>query len=197
MLHRDLILNAAKADHAVTKIARQLYFLTSSYAFHKNHDTQLELYEKICVKFSLPLSAIRLVGSAHTGFSLVKGTNFDKSTSDLDIAIVDSGLYLQLFQMAFKETNAWSDTSKFPGIATKQIANKDNFLKYLRKGVIRPDLLPSSPLKADWENFFGKLSDEYSAFCNQISAGVYATEHFMAAKQESALNIYLSNQGSI
>lgn len=55
--------------------------------------------------------------------------------------------------------------------------------------------MPSSPHKADWDNFFGKLGDEYSSFYNGISAGVYAKEIFMAAKQESALSAYISNQG--
>lgn len=141
------------------------------------------------------MSAIRLVGSGHTGFSLVKNTLFDKEKSDLDIAIVDSHLYLELFELAFEATGGWRDVTKFSGMPDQQRTTKERFLKYLRKGIVRPDLMPASPRKADWENFFGKLGDDYSEFCNGISAGIYARELFMAAKQESAINAYASTLG--
>jgi hypothetical protein len=57
--------------------------------------------------------------------------------------------------------------------------------------------MPTSPRKAAWDNFFGKLADDYSTFCNGISAGVYARELFMAAKQESAIETYLTTQGTL
>lgn len=195
MNYKKLIEDCVKAHLPKRQIARQLYFLSPSFAFDGHLDLQLSLYEKICDFLQLPLSAIRLVGSGHTGFSLVKNTVFDKTNSDLDIAIVDSQLYLNLFELAFEATDGWKDVSKFSGSGQKQKTTKDNFLRYLRKGVIRPDLMPSSPRKAEWDNFFGKLADEYSNFCNGISAGVYAKELFMAAKQESALDAYISNQG--
>lgn len=197
MNHKKLIEDCAKAHLPTRQIARQLYFLSPSFAFDGNHGLQLNLYEKICEFLKLPLSAIRVVGSGHTGFSLVKNTEFDRNKSDLDIAIVDSQLYLDLFELAFEITDGWRDVTKFSGSAQQQIKTKENFLRYLRKGVIRPDLMPSSPKKADWENFFGKLGDEYSNFCNGISAGVYARELFMAAKQESAIDAYLANPGNL
>lgn len=197
MNHKNLIDEGAKAHLPKRQIVRQLYFLSTSFAFDGNLTLQLGLYEKVCDYLKLPLSAIRLVGSGHTGFSLVKNTPFDRSKSDLDIAIVDQGLYLDFFELAFETTQGWSDVSKFSGSPEKQKRTKEDFLRYLRKGVIRPDLMPSSPRKAEWENFFGKLGDEYSNFCNGISAGVYARELFMAAKQESAIDAYLSNPGNI
>lgn len=197
MNHKKLIDDGARAHLPKRQIARQLYFLSPSFAFAGNLTLQLGLYEKVCDFLKLPLSAIRLVGSGHTGFSLVKNTPFDKETSDLDIAIVDQGLYLDFFELAFDTTDGWQDVSKFSGTPQKQRQMKDDFLRYLRKGVIRPDLMPSSPRKAEWENFFGRLGDEYSDFCHGISAGVYARELFMAAKQESAIDAYLANPGNL
>lgn len=197
MNHKKLIEDGAKAHLPTRQIARQLYFLSPSVAFDGNHELQLQLYERICEFLRLPLSAIRLVGSGHTGFSLVKNTPFEKESSDLDIAIVDSHLYLELFEAAFEITGGWVDVTKFTGPPQQQIATKEKFLRYLRKGIVRPDLMPASPRKADWENFFGKLGDDYSDFCNGISAGVYARESFMAAKQESAIKAYLSTQGTL
>jgi len=83
------------------------------------------------------------------------------------------------------------------GKGWQQRSNQQNFLKYLRKGIVRPDLMPTSPRKAEWENFFGRLADDYSQFCNGISAGVYARELFLAAKQESAIKKYLTTQGTL
>lgn len=197
MNHQQLIADCVKAHLPRRQIARQLYFLSPSFAFDGNIDLQLSLYGKICDFLQLPLSAIRVVGSGHTGFSLVKNTPFDRTKSDLDIAIVDSQLYLNMFEFAFETTDGWKDLSKFSGSVYKQRATLADFLRYLRKGVIRPDLMPSSPRKAEWDNFFGKLGDEYTDFCNGISAGVYAKELFMAAKQESALDAYISNQGDL
>lgn len=197
MNYRKILEDGAGAHLPKRQIARQLYFLSPSFAFDGHTKLQLELYEKICDHLKLPLSAIRLVGSGHTGFSLVKNTPFDKYKSDLDIAIVDSELYLDFFQLAFEITDGWQDVTKFPGSAQTQSATKSSFLSYLRKGVIRPDLMPSSPQKANWENFFGKLGDDYSDFCNGISAGIYARELFMAAKQESAIDAYFANQGNL
>jgi hypothetical protein len=195
--YRALIEESAKAHLPKRQIARQLYFLAPSFAFAGNTQLQLGLYEKVCEFLKLPLTSIRVVGSGHTGFSLVKDTPFDKTSSDLDIAIVDQQLYLDLFELAFEITEGWRDSSKFSGTPSEQREKKDSFLRYLRKGVIRPDLMPASPRKAEWENFFGKLADDYSNFCDGISAGVYARESFMAAKQESAINTYLSKQGIV
>ena len=193
--HKILIVSSAAARTAIRTIARKVYFLSPSVAFSDNYDLQLALYDEICEFLKLPISAIRLVGSAHTGFSLVRGTPFDPEKSDLDIAIVDAGMYLQLFEEAFEQTRGWEDTSKFAG-NFDALGRKNQFLRYLRKGVIRPDLMPSSPLKAEWTNFFGKLGDKYATFCRGITAGVYARESFMAAKQESAIKMFLENEVS-
>ena len=195
MDYRQLIDEGARTRLHVRRISKQLYFLAPSFVFDGNYGLQLELYERICEFLNLPLACIRLVGSGHTGFSLIHNTPFNRESSDLDVAIVDPKLYLELFELAFDVTNGWSDVSKFPGRGEGQRRSKEQFLKYLRKGVIRPDLMPASPKKADWENFFGLLADDYSKFCNGLSAGVYASELFLAAKQESALTKYLTTQG--
>lgn len=197
MDYKRTLKDSAAAHLSKRQIARQLYFLAPSFAFQGKIQLQLELYEKICIYLKLPLSAIKLVGSGHTGFSLIKNTPFDKNKSDLDIAIVDSALYLDYFQLAFEITDGWHDLTKFSGSAQTQKETKKSFLGYLKKGIIRPDLMPSSPEKAAWDNFFGKLGDEYSEFCSGISAGIYARELFMAAKQESALDAYFATQGNL
>ena len=193
MNHRALLIGSAQANDSTKKISRKIFFLSPSAAFENHYDVQLEIYEDICDQFALPLSAIRLVGSAHTGFSLVKGTLFDATKSDLDIAIVDSALFLRMFEHAFEQTNGWRDASQFSNSANGQ-AVQSEFLRHLNMGVIRPDLMPSSPKKAMWTNYFGKLSDKYPTFCSGITAGVYASESFMAAKQESAIRKFLAGE---
>lgn len=191
-----MLVDSAKIGMSVRTIARKIYFLSPSVSFHNNYDLQLEMYEEICRYLTLPLSSIRVVGSAHTGFSLVKGTVFDPSVSDLDIAVVDAHLFLNMFEFAFELTNGWKDIAKFSNDSNARAARTD-FLRYLSKGIIRPDLMPSSPEKAKWSNFFGKLGDKYSSFCCGISVGVYARESFMAAKQETAIKKFLANEVTI
>jgi len=159
---------------------------------------QLELYEEISEHLDVALSAINLIGSGHTDFSLIKGTDFSKENSDLDVAIVDSRLFLELFEQSFETTNGWNHTNLFPGDKpVKQQENRRQFLRYIGKGIIRPDLMPNSPERASWTNFFGKLAWKYQDFCNGISAGIYASETFMAAKQERAIEHYLATKGKV
>lgn len=194
MNYSQLLLDSAKNNLPLKKIATKIYFLSPSCAFENRYDLQLDLYEEICEFLDLPLSAIRLVGSAHTGFSLVKNTPFDRRTSDLDIAVVDGPLYLRMFEHAFLETEGWKNVAKFSGTRSATI-RRSEFLRYLERGIIRPDLMPSSPHKARWENFFGKLADKYSHVCNGISAGIYARESFMSTKQQSAIQNFFANRG--
>lgn len=195
MINYGELLNQSLAEKMpIKKIARKVYFLAPSCAFEDHYDLQLDLYGEISDFLKLPLSAIRLVGSAHTGFSLVKNTPFDRKKSDLDIAIVDGQLYLRMFEHAFEQTNGWRDESQFSS-DTEASNLKKKFMKHLGKGIICPDLMPSSPSKAQWSNFFGQLADKYSDFCNDITARVYAHESFMSAKQHSAIEKYFANQG--
>lgn len=53
---------------------------------------------------------IHIVGSARFGFSLRDGVPFDPSFSDLDLAVVNAGLYLRCSAV----TVASSDTARFP-----------------------------------------------------------------------------------
>ena len=120
----------------------------------------------------------------------------DASAQAGDIAVVDAHLFLNMFEFAFEVTNGWKDVAKFSNDSNARAARTD-FLRYLSKGIIRPDLMPSSPEKAEWSNFFGKLGDKYASFCCGISVGVYARESFMAAKQETAIQKFLANEVTI
>ena len=195
MMNYSQLLNDSFAEKLpIKKIARKIYFMAPSCVFENHYDLQLDLYEEISDFLRLPLSSIRLVGSAHTGFSLVKNKLFSNIDSDLDIAVVDGQLYLRMFEHAFNQTNGWNDVSQFAKDSSAMNIKKE-FMRCLGKGIIQPDLMPASPCKAEWSNFFGKLGDKYSNFCKSISARVYAHESFMTAKQQSAIEKYYANQG--
>lgn len=51
------------------------------------------LLQQVAVRLRIGISQLHVVGSARFGFSLLDGTKFNPRYSDLDLAIVDAGLY--------------------------------------------------------------------------------------------------------
>lgn len=194
--NRSFILNAHQNGVSTGRIARQLYFLRTPHVFEGLEDMQLNLYEEICAYAKVPLSAVKIIGSAHTGFSLTKNTPFDPKSSDLDVAIIDKHLYIYFFEKLYIETNHWSDINKFGNDINAQRRN-EVFMRHLEKGIINISCMPSIPEKSNWTNFFGKLSSKHSSYYNNINAFIYATDLFLVEKQKSALSQFIINKDKI
>jgi hypothetical protein len=68
------------------------------------------LLQDVSQLLAVPVADIQIVGSARFGFSLRDGAPFDPSFSDLDLAVVNAGLY----QRCSAVTVASADTARFP-----------------------------------------------------------------------------------
>lgn len=73
---------AASAPHRF--IARRLFLYDFGCVFADNQDRGFHILNEICEKFKVPFSAVKVVGSAHTGYSYLKERNFVPGESDLD-----------------------------------------------------------------------------------------------------------------
>ena len=73
-------------------------------------DTLAPLLQAVSELLAVPVADVRIVGSARFGFSLRDGTTFDPSFSDLDLAIVNAGL----FQRCAVDPHAPSDAPRYP-----------------------------------------------------------------------------------
>lgn len=191
----DLIKSSASEGESIDRITRKVYLMLPTYAFDGAYDIQLDLFSEISTFLNIPISSIRIIGSAQTGISLINGTTFSAVTSDIDVAIVDHALYTKKFEQSFQISNGWKNLAAF-GSKPVEAANKRNhFVDLLNRGIFCPNYMPHSPDRADWLSFFGRLSDKYSNFCNGISAWIYASEYFLTYKQQTAIKKYLNDKG--
>lgn len=193
-----LIDDSLSRGDSLDKVTRKIYLLFPTHAFKNQYDLQFNLLTDISNHFDVPISSIHIVGSAKTGISFVKGTIFSPDSSDIDIAIVDQSLFMKSFEYSFKVSKGWQlNAFSVRNKPEKTKERRAEFLDYLHKGIFRPEIMPYCKQRADWLNFFSRLDNNYSNFCNGISAWIYASEHFLTTKQVSAVQKFLSNKGAV
>jgi hypothetical protein len=166
-------------------IARRLFLYDFGCVFADNQDRGFRILNEICEKFRLPFSAVKVVGSAHTGYSYLKERDFAPGESDLDVAIISPTLFQEYSEAIYWMTRRYSDLTKFH--RDQGVSPARNFREYLSSGQFRPDLMPSCQLKTDWFSFFGKLSNKHSDLFKNINSGIYLSEGFFEMKTASIL----------
>ncbi len=140
-----------------------------------------ELRSEIADYFGLHSNEVLVVGSAKLGFSVAPTKRFREfcDESDIDVAIVSSTLFDQIWQDVFNyryEGSFWPEYNQF--------AN------YLFRGWIRPDKLPPSPmfsLRETWWNFFQSVtrSERYGDY--KIRGGLYRSYFFLENYQKISI----------
>lgn len=175
------------------EIARKVYLAYPTKVFVGKEEKQYEIINDISCFFSIPYSSIQIVGSAKTGKSYRKNTNFSSKDSDLDVAIVDTALFFQYMELVFKLTKGYQDRSGF----TKHGGGSsfESYITYIGKGIFRPDFMPSCAQRASWRIFFEKLSASNAGLFKSISAGIYASQSFFEYKQRSSIAEFKLIQG--
>lgn len=173
-------------------MARKVFLSFPTHVFATDQDLEFELIDKIAQFFKVPFNGVQIVGSAKTGFSLIKNTAFDSIRSDLDIALVDRELFGKYWEIAFNrsdgfEIGAFRLVGQSQGDAGER---RKRFLKFLQKGVLSPDFFPQCVERAELESQFRDLSQGYSIHFAKISAFIYASETFFESKQKDAINHY-------
>lgn len=170
------------------EICRKIYLTYPTYAFEGDFEMEFELLNRISYEFNLPITAVQIAGSAKTGYSYFKSTEFVKGSSDLDIAIIDPYLFQAYCEIVMQETRGLKDLSRF-----KRTADTDNYkayIKYIANGYFRPDLMPACEPRKEWFNFFNKLSQNYVNYFSDINAGIYFSELFFEYKQSENIDIF-------
>ena len=177
-------------------IARRIYFLSSTVAFEKEPDRELQVYLNVSNFFDIPFNSIQIVGSAKTGVSLIKNTPFTAEGSDIDIAVVDQSLFMHYVERAFTISEGYVRNELFPISKVDGKPTTSYFKECLAKGIFRPDLMPYCPERAKWLNFFGKLSSDHREFCSGMSAALYASSVFFEWKQKIAIDKFIAARRS-
>jgi hypothetical protein len=185
MNHLDAIDTSLTANKPFHEIARKVFLTYPTKAFIGKEEQQFEILNDVASHFRIPITAIQVAGSAKLGYSLHKKTAFTPGESDLDLAIIDGSLFAQFLEIGLKVSKGYSDGTTFPIRHSGSTMNE--YLRYLAKGIFRPDLMPKGQQRAEWTNFFGQLSSRHSALFKSISAAVYISQSCFENKQRSVI----------
>ncbi|XZM61223.1 hypothetical protein ACSXAE_14970 [Clostridium perfringens] len=148
-----------------------------------------EIINLIANEFKVPYHDIKIIGSSHLGFSLVKPAEsnsikfFDNTTSDIDIAIINKELFYDIFLMSMKTSKFFKDLTDFKD---KSLANY--YKKNLLTGFIRPDTIGNKTFRIKWLRFFDDISKEYNM---KISAAIYLDEECLHNRLENSFKKYI------
>ena len=140
----------------------------------------------------MPISCIQIAGSAKTGRSFHKRQDFIPGTSDLDVAIVDAPLFVRYMELVFAKSKGYFDQTLFP--FRNGASTYEEYVRYLSRGIFRPDLMTIGPERACWNDFFTRLSDKHTKLFSSISAAIYLSQSFFESKQRSAIKSYIENR---
>lgn len=185
MNYFEAIKAGADARTSYTEIARKIFLTYPTHAFVGNEELQYSVYNEIAIFFDIPISAVHVAGSAKIGKSIHKGRDFMPGTSDLDIAIIDMRLFTRYMEHVCKISKNYSDLTQFPVI--NNFSTCEAYLRYLSKGIFRPDLMVFGQERAKINNFFGTLSSRYSDLFSSINSSIYLSEIFFQNKQRSVI----------
>ena len=174
---------AAKRPHK--EIARKIFLTYPSKAFNGEEESQFRILNEVALHFRVPITCLQVAGSAKIGHSLHKNTPFTPGKSDLDLAIINSGLFASLMERALEISRGYTDGTVFTTASGASF--KDEYLRYLARGIFRPDLMPTGPARAEIRNFFGQLSAKHTKLFKSISAAIYLSEGCFEMKQRSVI----------
>lgn len=172
--YRSLIRDA---DHMKPRdIMRSIYHGKRSYAEEILKLDLDQLKQHVSHVFSVPSHNVKLTGSAKLGFSMKTGNEFVKGKSDLDLMIVDKNIFNLILNQISEQIND-----------VESIIIK----RYISRGYIRPDILPSSPLVNKWLNIAKSLTDCSRELFREVTITVYCSVEDYINKEVSILDRYL------
>jgi hypothetical protein len=173
------------------EMARKLFLSYPTCAFLDDHEVEFSIRDRVRRLYGIPLSSVQVTGSAKTGFSLIKNTEFKKGASDLDLAIIDHPLFLKVWEEAHELSNGF-DATKFQDSYKdgKHIvgSGQKRFLQYLQRGIISPDFLPTGEPRRRILSDFSRVTQDHQDSFSKISAFFYAGEYFFQSKQKEAID---------
>ena len=187
MSYRNRINARLEKQDRPEEISLGVYVVYQTVAMKGLDDMKFDVLHQISKHHKVDINHVLIAGSAQTGESFHKETPFNSKSSDLDIAIVDAGLYERCLQITHKATRDYSDLSGFP--RKEGVSFYNDFLINLGRGFFRPDLMPTCSFKNQWFDFFQTLGKKYQSNFKSINCGVYSSLHFFQMKQSNNIEI--------
>mgnify|MGYP001810197560 CR=1 FL=1 len=194
MDHLEAIDAGLAAKKPYGEIVRKVFLTYPTKVFVGDEERQFEILNSVSEHFQVSITSIHVAGSAKLGHSIHKKRAFVSGASDLDLAIIDSQLFVRYLEIGLRLSKGYSDGTAFTvrgGVSTKA-----DYLTYLARGIFRPDIMPKGPERADWGNFFGQLTAKHVSVFKSISAAVYLSQGCFESKQRSAIKAH-ANKGVV
>ena len=161
--------------------ARRLFIEERAVSLQQERDREFAIRTEISTFFSVAYSAISFCGSGQIGFSIHKNKSFEPCVSDLDVACIDVELFQRAWVDVVSTTRAFTDLTPFGKRNAKHIESFKE--QILRRGMIRIDAMPQSPLSRSWSQFQGQLSRKHTAIFRNINFAIYMNEYALEARQ--------------
>lgn len=189
------VFEAIKSSANLDKLVTQYYLVNPTASFQSRLEKAHEILHAVSKQFLIPISHIKVTGSAHLGYSFVKKREFIEKQSDLDLAIIDMQFYNFFFEKNLEETRQYSRRDKFgySFIGGQRVYNLDMYKEWLAKGIIHEKYLPTTDYANSFKIFFNELSVNHSDTFKSISACIYSSEHTFKLKQISSIHRWRSS----
>ncbi|WP_039914888.1 hypothetical protein [Cellvibrio mixtus] len=192
MNHIESIEVGLRDKKPYNEIVRKVYLAYPTKALIGDEERQYQILNDISCFFNVPIMSIQVAGSAKIGRSVHKQRDFEPGNSDLDIAIIDLGLYQKYMEKIFNVTKGYSDQTGFQIRDGRSTA--EEYLSYLTRGIFRADLMPVCEERKSWNQFFGQLSLRHGDLFKSINAGIYMSQSFFESKQRSVIRNYIDTK---
>lgn len=183
-MNRDECLDIIKGLDTHTKrinFVNKYLFHGIPHVFMNKENEYFEFRNRIADKFKISFHEVFIVGSGKLGFSYHKDKLFDYN-SDIDVVIVNENLF-EDFYSKISDYQYKLDKS-YKTISSDERNTYYEFMRYLIKGWMRPDKLPTSfqidLLKTEWFDFFESISYEKSEVGDyKVSAGLFKNHSYL------------------
>ncbi|UWQ42382.1 hypothetical protein K3718_04645 [Leisingera aquaemixtae] len=162
--------------------ARQEFLTDSAAYFADKKDLYLQVKDDIALELGIPLSMIRICGSAYWGKSFTAGRGFLPGESDLDVALINEALYVQCLSEVRQTTRNFSNLTAFRSGQNTPLLFQDYAYK---KGIIRTDVMPSTRTKKRLDAASNVISRKYAEHFSKVSFSIYDSESSFTVKQIS------------
>lgn len=169
--------------------ARRLFVEERAASLGADPERGFAIRTELATYFGIPYSAVSFCGSAQLGFSVHKDRLFTPAISDLDAACISPELFQRAWADVVRTTRAFTDATPFGHRTGREIELFKQ--QILRRGMIRIDAMPISPLKREWQAFQNRISKNHTQKFSSISCAIYMNEFAFAWKQDSALTSIL------
>lgn len=191
----DLLLLKTNSETDRRHFVNKYFFHGTPYIFRDRESEYFEFRNKIANNFGIGFHEVFIVGSAKFGFSYLKKTIFDYE-SDIDVVIVNERLFEDYYGKICDYQYQLDRMHK--SISLPETITYSEFLKYLVKGWMRPDKLPSSfkvdLLKREWFDFFNSISYNKSEVGNyKVAGALYKNYNYLEKYYLKNMEVYYQN----